>query len=334
LSPAQVFLTTQPGWAFASLAELRRRGARGYVPFFHRDSTLLAPAPPRDSPPLCTPGDSWGLLALAEAGDGPAGDATARLAGGLRPARLREALARWVDPSAPRRFSVGSEVWGETALHRGTLRQSVQEALRRALPEWQPVPSGGVRIFCKADARAALAGLRLASNLHPGEGGREGALREHLACGLLVLAGATASHPVLDPFAGSGTILRAAWERFGVQTCLGYEVDGEALRLARRTVGAPRTRLVHASYEACRPERLPPGTRLVSNLPFGTRYPEVPLRRLGPFLERCLERVAGMALLINREQGERVAQELDLGRKNVLVLGQPACIVYTPLSPS
>ncbi|HEX2325942.1 MAG TPA: hypothetical protein VHQ00_11135, partial [Chloroflexota bacterium] len=65
---------------------------------------------------------------------------------------------------------------------------------------------------------------------------------------------------------------------------------------------------------------------------FGTRYPEVPLGRLGPFLERCLERVAGMALLINREQGERVAQELDLRRKNVLVLGQPACIVYTPLS--
>ena len=40
-----------------------------------------------------------------------------------------------------------------------------------------------------------------------------------------------------------------------------------------------------------------------------------------------------MALLMSREQGERVAQELDLGRKNVLVLGQPACIVYTPLQP-
>jgi Putative RNA methylase family UPF0020 len=331
LSPAQVFLTTQPGWAFASLAELRQRGVRGYVPFFHRDSTLLAPAPPSEGPPLWTPGDSWGLLALAEAGEGQREDATARLAGGLRPARLREALARWVDPSAPRRYSVGSAVWGETALHRGTLRQDVQEALGKALPGWQAGPSGGVRFFCKADAKAALCGVRLASNLHPGEGDREGALREHLACGLLVLAGATAGHPVLDPFAGSGTILRAAWERFGVQTCLGYEVDGEALRLARRTVGAPRTRLVHDSFEACRPERLPPGTRLVSNLPFGARFAAVPLRRLGPFLERCLEHVAGMALLMNREQGQRVAQELDLGRKNVLVLGQPACIVYTPL---
>jgi predicted RNA methylase len=202
-----------------------------------------------------------------------------------------------------------------------------------ALPGWQAAPSGGVRFFCKADTRAALLGLRLASNLHPGEGSREGALREHLACGLLVLAGATARSPVLDPFAGSGTILRAAWERFGVQTCLGYEVDGEALRLARRAVGAPRTRLVHDSFEACRPERLPPGTRLVSNLPFGARYPEVPLPRLGPFLERCLERVAGMALLMSRGQGQRVAQALDLGRKNVLVLGQPACIVYAPASP-
>jgi hypothetical protein len=336
-----LFLTTQPGWAFASLAELRQRGVGGYVPFYHRDSSLVAPLSPGAAEavlPLSTPADAWGLLLEAEAdrtrGDGP--DATVRLGRLLTPRRLRAEAARWLDLSTPGRYSVGSEVWGETAHHRGALRDLVREALREALPGWQGVPSGtdsprDVRFLCKADARAALIGVRLASNLRPGKGGRPGALREHLACGLLVLAGAGPDTAVLDPFMGSGTILRAAWRRYGVRTCLGYEVDGEALRLARRAVRAPDTRLFHASFEACRPGRLPPGTRLVSNLPFGVRYREVPTARLVPFLARCRGQVEAAVLLLGREQGGAVADALGLGRKNVLVLGQPASVVHSPL---
>jgi Putative RNA methylase family UPF0020 len=336
-----LFLTTQPWWAFASLTELRQRGVGGYVPFYHRDSSLVAPLTPGAAEavlPLWTPADVWGLLLEAEAdparGDGP--DATTRLGRLLTPRRLRAEAARWLDVSTPRRYSVGSEVWGETALHRGALRDLVQEALRGALPGWQGVPSGtdsprDVRFLCKADARAALLGVRLASNLRPGKGGRPGALREHLACGLLVLAGAGPDTAVLDPFAGSGTILRAAWRRYGVRTCVGYEVDGEALYLARRAVRAPDTRLFHASFEACRPERLPAGTRLVSNLPFGVRYREVPTSRLVPFLARCRGHVEAVVLLLGREQGGAVADALGLGRKNVLVLGQPASVVHSPL---
>jgi hypothetical protein len=320
-----LFLTTQPGWAFASLAELRQRGVGGYVPFYHRDSSLVAPLTPGAAEavlPLWTPADVWGLLLEAEAdrvrGDGP--DATVRLGRLLTPRRLRAEVARWLDLSTPGRYSVGGEVWGETALHRGALRDLVREALREALPGWQGVPSGtdsprDVRFLCKADARAALLGVRLASNLRPGKGGRPGALREHLACGLLVLAGAGPDTAVLD----------------GVRTCLGYEVDGEALRLARRAVRAPDTRLFHASFEASRPGRLPPGTRLVSNLPFGVRYREVPTARLVPFLARCRGQVEAVVLLLGREQGGAVADALGLGRKNVLVLGQPASVVHSPL---
>ncbi len=40
----EMLLTTQPGWAFATLVELRGHGVRGQVPFYHRDSSLVASA--------------------------------------------------------------------------------------------------------------------------------------------------------------------------------------------------------------------------------------------------------------------------------------------------
>jgi hypothetical protein len=337
-----LFLTTQPGWAFATLKELRRLSVSGYVPFFHRDSSLVAAAPPGPPPALWTPADTWGLLLAADAPVQGAGgrwsgrqgddglDATARFSQELAPRRLRDALARWLDVRRLGRYSVGSEVWGETVLHRGTLRDLVYEALELALPGWRSDPAGGTRFLCKADAREALLGVRLATNLHPGEGDRPGALREHLACGLLVLAAAGPEGAVVDPFMGSGTILRAAWERYGVRTCIGYDVDGEAVRLARVSVRAPETHLINAPFTACRPESLPPGARLVSNLPFGARFREVPTGRLLRFLARCQERLAAIVLLLGREQGEAVAGELGLARKNVLVLGQPASVLTWP----
>jgi hypothetical protein len=336
-----LFLTTQPGWAFATLSELRRVGVTGYVPFFHRDSSLVADVP-QGEPALWTPADVWGLLLAADAPE-PAGmgrwggrpgdggpDATARFSRDLDPRRLRSALARWLDLRRPGRYSVGSEVWGETALHRGTLRDLVHEALEVALPGWRSDPAGGIRFLCKADARAALLGVRLATNLSPGEGGRPGALREHLACALLEVAGAGPDGAVLDPFVGSGTILRAAWQRYGVRTCLGYDVDGDAVRLARASVRAPDTRLTNAPFTACDPGSIPPGTRLVSNLPFGARFREVPTGQLVRFLVRCQERLKAVALLLGREQGEALAGELGLARKNVLVLGQPASVLSWP----
>ncbi len=381
-----LFLTPQPGWAFVTLAELRRRGVTGYAAFQHRDSSIVVPLAGRLPPnPLYTPADVYGCLLYTE-GDGPM-DATARFRWALDPERLRREVERWAPGSpglkqgrGPRRgarragirppvtrpvsrgsfaerFSIGSEVWGETSLHRSTLRAMVGDALRAAFPRWQEYPAGGLRFFCKADARAAILGLRLYSNLRPGEasrwagglapggdGGkarvgkpgferepdsRPGTLREHLACGLLTLAQVEPDGAVLDPFMGSGTILRLAWERFGVRTCIGCEVDGAAYEMARGTIGAPDARLAMASFEQGLPGGLPQGTGLVSNLPFGVRFREVPTERLIRYLDTCWPRLGAMALLTGRQQGDDVGRHLGLRTKNVLVLGRPASIIAT-----
>jgi hypothetical protein len=331
----RLFLTTQPGWAFATLAELRRRGVEQYAAFFHRDSSVVVGADERLlREGLLTPGEAYGCLAVGEASRKR--DATELLGQQLEPDAVRRRLAAWHGRASSRHgghgttyFSVGSEVWGNTAVHRRALAGLVGEALRRALPYWREVPSGGVRFLCKADTEAAVVGLRLYSNVSQREG-RPGTLREHLACALLVLAGVGREDAVLDPFMGSGTILRAAWRRFGVRSCIGYEIDAAAYRLAKRAVLAPNVQLHHRSFEVCAPDRLPVGVRLVSNLPFGERFAEVPTDRLLRFLAAVQDVAGAMTLLMGRAQAERVAPALRLRTKNVLVLGQPAAIVYSP----
>ena len=53
----ELFLITQPGWAFATLAELHSWGVAGYVSFRHRDSSLnlLDGTPPS---PVISPADT------------------------------------------------------------------------------------------------------------------------------------------------------------------------------------------------------------------------------------------------------------------------------------
>ncbi len=61
------FLTTQPGWAFATLWELRGLGVADRVAFHHRDSSLLTPAVEGlDSERLLTPAAVHGSLAEFE----------------------------------------------------------------------------------------------------------------------------------------------------------------------------------------------------------------------------------------------------------------------------
>ncbi|MDQ3701807.1 MAG: hypothetical protein M3442_12935 [Chloroflexota bacterium] len=356
-----LFLTTQPGWAFATLAEMRRQGVTEYAAFHHRDSSILLPASTallRD--PLQTPADVFGCLRYSEGDDSQ--DATAGLRRALDPARLRHEVERWLpaalrslqtnpSQSGPRRtmpsqrYSIGSEVWGQTALHRSTLRALLGDALREAFPRWHEESSGGLRFFCKADGRIAIVGLRLYSNLRSWEAprapeseghgrdpdSRPGTLREHLACGLLTLAQVEPGDAVLDPFMGTGTILRLAAQRYGAPSCIGFEVDNAAYQIARETIDAPDVRLARASFEQSPIERLPQGTRLVSNLPFGARFREVPSERLLRFLDDCWPRLESIVLLLGRDQGEFIAHRLGIRAKNVLVLGQPACIVGSPL---
>ena len=338
---AQLFLTTQPGWAFATLAELRARGVGSYARFCHRDSSLLVPVhPPLAGTRLLTPADVFG--GVLTAGSSRGRDATEQLARDLErldPAVLQQFVLRWLrwlPQPHRRRYSIGSEIWGDTALHRAALAGLVGTALRRAIPQWKEVSSGEVRVYCKADPQLALLGVRLYSNLGPHDTrspGRPGALREHLACGLLTLARVRPDAAVLDPFMGTGTILRAASRRFGVRTCIGAEIDPQAYRIARRSVRAPDARLFGQPFESLDVERLPAQLTLVSNLPFGVRFAQVPTARLLKFLARLRAKVVALALLMGREQAAEVGPALGLRTKHVLVLGQPAAIVYAVDGP-
>lgn len=346
--PAETaFLTTQPGWAFATLAELRAGGAREFVELAHRDSTLVVPAEALPDEVLLTPADVYGTV--QSAGARGEWDATRVLAGRVRrmeAREMREVVGRWSAAGSRRaahRWSVGGEVWGDTQVQRRQLREVAAGAMRVAFPRWREEVSGGVRLLVKADTRAALLGVQQYSNLAETEEGRPGTLREHLACGLLTLAGCrrlggrAPGEAVLDPFMGSGTILEAAARRYGAELCLGTEIDRAALRLARerlRGVGA-ETRLCHASFDDLDPADVPEGTRLVSNLPFGTRFEQVPTVRLARFLADLAPRLAGMALLMGRDQAVEVAGALrpsgiGVRVKNVIVLGQPAAIAFWP----
>jgi hypothetical protein len=63
-------------------------------------------------------------------------------------------------------------------------------------------------------------------------------------------------------------------------------------------------------------------------LPFGERFFQVESGRLLRFLDTVAPRLAGIALLMARDQAAGVADRLGLRVKNVIVLGQPAAITY------
>jgi len=311
-------------------------GIGAYVDLLHRDSTLVVDSSPElVRARLKTAADAYGLVVSS----GPRGqwDAARGLAQALRqmPApQFQPRLWHWLMQTHRTRaanYSVGSEVWGETGVHRRDLGQAVRNAMRAAFPRLREQPAGGVRLLCKADTQAALMGAQLYSNLaEHGEmdEGRPGSLREHLACGLLTVAGVQAGEAVLDPFMGTGTILRVAAQVYDAGACIGAEVDRTAFRVAEGRVPPEPAELRFGAFDGSDPETLPEGTRLVSNLPFGVRFAQVETERLLAFLQAIRPKLAGLALLMGREQAEQVAAALRLRTKNVLVLGQPATVVY------
>ena len=118
-------------------------------------------------------------------------------------------------------------------MRRDALHRLVVRAVAAAFPRWRYSQREGVRLVCKADAEAAVIGLQLYGNLGGEQDGRPGALRDHLACGLLTVAGVGDGDSVFDPFMGSGTILEMAAYRYGAGRVIGLEVDGDAYRAAR-----------------------------------------------------------------------------------------------------
>ena len=324
------FLTTQPGWAFATLRELRGLGIAGRVAFHHRDSSLVTSAAPGlDSERLLTPAVVHGCLAdFAPAGRLDAAGELARRLGG---ARLKESILRWLplaERTASRRYSVTTELYGRTSMRRDALHRAVSRAVASAFPRWRPSQREGVRLLCKADAERAVLGLQLYGNLGGEQDGRPGTLRRHLACGLLTVAGVGSGDTVFDPFMGTGTILEMAAYGYGAALGIGLEVDAGAYRDARSRLAGRRTRLANTPFEGFDYASLPAGSRLVSNLPFGVRFARVRTAALLGLIRRPELSGSPAALLLSRDQADLVAGGSGMRRKNVLVLGQPASILY------
>ena len=326
-----LIITTQPGWAFATLSELRVAGGEeGYVGFHHRDSTLASRSG-HSIPPgsLRTPAEVFGEMVSTSSRRGE--DATRQLVRLMRPDPVKRAvldLLPDVKGTRPRRYIIACETLGRTSVRRQELAQRIEQVFRVAFPGWRRASDRAVRIFCKADPEFAFVGVQLHSNQGDDDSGRPGALRRHLACGLLQLAGVDSDSVVLDPFMGTGGILDAAMRLYQARGAVGFEVDTAACDIAERRLTGATVSVFRASFETVDTGLIDSRTRIVTNIPFGNRFERVDTDKLVRVLRACSEAGARITILASREQGVHLGRSLGLRRKNVIVMGQPAAIVY------
>jgi hypothetical protein len=330
-------LTTQPGWEIAVIAEMRAGGVPGRFATWHRGSSVVVPETVlgrgRAVHDLATPATVYQILLEVRADAG--GDVLSAVLGALRSVRrsdaFKEALLGALHGAGgrgQRRYSIATEIFGRLAVNRGQLAGAIEAAVNAAFPRWRRAPDAGARLLCKADPEYAVLAVQTATNLSADQGLRAGSLREHLAASLLTLVGAAPGVAVFDPFMGTGTILRAAARRFGVASCYGLEVERDAFSLARQRLSDDRYRLFNTRFEAFACDRLPAGTRLVSNIPFGHRFARMATPPLIDMIASPAFAAGHTALLMSREQAAEVASATRLRARNVLVLGQPAAIAY------
>jgi len=330
-------LTTQPGWETAVIAELRAAGVPGHFPVWHRGSSVVVPVAEHGRAEavldLATPATMYRVLLEASAGS--RGDVLssvlAALRGAQRSGTFKEAVIAALhggEGGGRRRYSVATEVYGRMTVNRGQLAGAIDAAVKASFPRWRRSPEAGARLLCKADPEHAVLALQTATNLAADQGLRAGSLREHLAASLLTLAGTAPGCTVFDPFMGTGTILQVAARRFGAASCHGLEQSRQAFQLARQRLSDGRCRIFNTRFEEFDRDRLPAGTRLVSNIPFGHRFARTPTAPLVALVESPVFGDGHVALLMSREQAGEVVAATRLRARNVLVLGQPAAIVY------
>ncbi|MDE2823541.1 MAG: hypothetical protein OXK79_08550, partial [Chloroflexota bacterium] len=228
----------------------------------------------------------------------------------------------------PRRYSIACETLGRTTIRRQNLAQQIEQVFRVAFPGWRRSSEQAVRIYCKADPDFAFVGVQLHSNLGDDDSGRPGALRRHLACGLLQLAGVDAESVVLDPFMGTGAILDAALRQYQARAVVGFEVDSAAYDIAERRLNSGKASIFQQSFESLDTAVIDSYTRMVTNAPFGAQFERVDTRRLVRFFRECSQAGARITMLTSRGQGAHLGRALGLRRKNVIVMGQPAAILY------
>ena len=258
-------------------------------------------------------------------------DATRRIVKLVRPTAVKRAvldLLPDVKRTRPRRYSIVCETLGRTTIRRQDLAQQIEQVFRVAFPGWRRSSDHAVRIFCKADPDFAFVGVQLHSNLGDDNSGRPGALRRHLACGLLQLAGVDAESVVLDPFMGTGAILDAALRQYQARAVVGFEVDSAACDIAERRLAGTAVSIIRASYETLDIGLIDSRTRIVTNIPFGSQFERVNTEKLIPVLRACSHAGARITILASREQSSHLGRALGLRRKNVIVMGQTAAILH------
>ena len=249
----------------------------------------------------------------------------------MRPDAVKRAvldLLPDVEGTRPRRYSVACEALGRTTVRRQDLAQQVEQVFRTAFSGWRRSSDHAVRIFCKADPDFAFVGVQLHSNLGDDDSGRPGALRRHLACGLLQLAGVDADSLVLDPFMGTGAILETGTRLYQTSAAIGFEVDPAACDIAERRLAGRSVSVYRQSFETLDTGLIDSRTRIVTNIPFGNQFERVDTEALVRVLLACSRAGARITMLASREQGAHLGAALGLRRKNVIVMGQRATILY------
>ncbi|MDP6946884.1 MAG: DNA methyltransferase [Myxococcota bacterium] len=323
-------LTTQPGWAFATLAELRSRGVTEIVPFHHRDSTIVVTDQDSIGP--------WKLTTVAEAFGGVAisepfaeEDATATLVKQLSSDNFKDAIMSWLPRTTAgrlRRFSVSVESYGRAEFTRMHLDDVVEAAIQEVFPRWRRGGTGSLRFYCKTDPAMSFVGVQIYAGVGSESDRLPGALRSHLAAGLLSLADVRPGDTVLDPFMGSGTILHIAATSFEASKAIGVEIDPETFGIAQNRMVDRNASLTLGSFEDIDLKNIPPGTKLVGNVPFGNRFASVRTDSLVELVGRVTREKTPFALLLDRGQAQVLASQVRCRTKNVLVLGRPAAIAY------
>ena len=331
-SDQRLLITTQPGWVFTTVAELRDRGHNHHFPFFHRDSSLLSPYEStlvRD--PLLTPAEVIGAILITQSSRRK--DSTELLLKQLSATKIKSKtldLIAQASGGRSRRYSIVVEAHGRTSHRRAEIVSVITDTVAQAFPNWRRDPQG-LRFVCKTDPEMTAFGVQLNSKL--GENTtRPGSLRSHLAASILTLARVKESDYVFDPFMGTGTILEVARNEFGAYVS-GLEVDKSAFSVASSRLG-PEPNFKNESFTVTQVDSIRTGTKLVSNLPFGKQFPEVRIDHLLAFLTTCRDAGISMTLLMSRDQAQIVSDAFHLKRKNVLVLGQPASLIYDNLLKS
>ena len=248
------------------IAELRATGVPGRFPVCHRGSSVVVPElrgrRAAELNGLATPATVYRLLSDAQAAG--RGDALSAVLGALRSAAIKESIVLALPGSGgrgQRRYSVATEIYGRISANRRQLAAVIDGRIRAAFPRWKRSPDAGARFLCKADPEYAVLAVQTATNLSADQGLRAGSLREHLAASLLTLAKTAPGTTVLDPFMGTGTILKVAARRFGAATCYGLEVSPDAFRIARRRLSGVPSKLFNTRFEDFPLDRLPAGAR-------------------------------------------------------------------------